>query len=210
MINVDRIEDGLPVSVIVPLSKHRKDFFNNMVLPLLEANNVNEIIVNDDEGLAPKKRNDGFKKATQPFVFFCDDDILLPANYIELLYNALIKNPNAAFSYTGYHGIVLHPHTHPMHGNFQIPNIEFNKEALKQGNYISTMSLMRREVFPLFDESLKRLQDWDLWIRIVKNGGEGILVPSQTFYAYYLDEGITSNENSEIDAYLSIRNKHGF
>lgn len=208
MIKIDRIDDGLPVSVIVPLSKHRRNFFENMVLPLLEANNVNEIIINDDEGSAPKKRNDGFKKSTQPFVFFCDDDILLPADYIESLYNALIKKQNAAFSYTGYHGIVLHPHTHPMRGNFQIPNIEFNIQALKQGNYISTMSLLRREVFPMFDESIKRLQDWDMWLTIVESGGKGVLVQNQTFYAYYLDEGITSNENSEIDAYLSVRNKH--
>jgi hypothetical protein len=207
MIKVDKIEDGLPVSVIVPLSKSRRNFFENFVLPLIEANNVNEIIVNDDEGSAPKKRNAGFKKSTQPFIFFCDDDIFLPANYIESLFNAL-KNPDIGFAYTGYHGIVLHPETHPMHGNFQIPAIQFNATALRQGNYISTMSLVRRELFPMFDENLKRLQDWDIWLTIVRNGGKGILVPNLTFFAYYLDAGITSNTNSEIDAYNAIRVKH--
>ena len=78
-IKVDRVDEGLPISVIVPLSKNRRSFFENFVLPLIEANNPVEIIVNDDEGRAPKKRNDGFKKSTQPFLFFCDDDILLPA-----------------------------------------------------------------------------------------------------------------------------------
>jgi glycosyltransferase involved in cell wall biosynthesis len=208
MINIDKIDDGLPVSIIVPLSKSRRDFFENMVLPLIEANNVNEIIINDDDGRAPKKRNDGFKKSTQPFLFFCDDDILLPANYINSLYDVLMKNPDVGFAYTGYHGIVLHPETHPMRGNFQIPNIEFNKNALRYGNYISTMTLVRRELFPMFDENLKRLQDWDVWLTIVKNGGKGILVPNQTFYAYYLDSGITSNDNSEIDALNAIRIKH--
>lgn len=210
MIKVDKIDDGLPISVIVPLSKSRKYFFENMVLPLIEANGVNEIIINDNDGSAPKKRNDGFLKSTQPYVFFCDDDILLPADYIESLYNVLRKHPELSFTYTGYHGIVLHPETHPMRGNFQIPNIEFNVTALKRGNYISTMSLVRREVFPMFDENLKRLQDWDVWLRIVKNGGKGMLVPNQTFYAYYLDSGITSNMNDEIDALNAIRIKHGF
>jgi len=211
MISVDKEEDGtLPVSVIVPLSKNRREFFENMVLPMLGANNVNEIIVNDDEGSAPKKRNAGFKKATQPFIMFCDDDIILPANYIESAYNLLKKNPDVAFVYSGYHGIVLHPESHPMHGNFEIPNIEFDKQALRYGNYISTMTLMRREVFPLFDETLKRLQDWDLFLTIVKNGWKGMLIPDQTFYAFYLDNGITSNNNSEIDAINAIRNKHGF
>jgi len=207
-IKVDRVDEGLPISVIVPLSKNRRSFFENFVLPLIEANNPVEIIVNDDEGRAPKKRNDGFKKSTQPFLFFCDDDILLPANYLQSLYNALIKNPDIGFAYTGYHGIVMYPHTHPMHGNFQIPAVQFSSEALRRGNYISTMSLVRRELFPMFDENLKRLQDWSLWLTIVERGGRGILVPNLTFFAYYLDEGITSNTNNEIDAINAIRIKH--
>jgi len=105
---------------------------------------------------------------------------------------------------------VLHPETHPIHGNFEIPNIEFNAEALKRGNYISTMSLVRRDVFPMFDEKLLRLQDWDLWLRIVKEGNIGKLIKNLTFFAYYLDRGITSNDNSEIDAINAIRNKHKF
>lgn len=206
MITVDKVEEGLPISVIVPLSKNRREFFNNMVLPLIEANDVKEIIVNDNDGLAPKKRNDGFKKSTQPFVFFCDDDILLPKNYIKSLYDNLLKNPNASFSYTGYQGIVLNPITHPMHGNFEIPSRPFNAHVLRGMNYISTMSLIRREKFPMFDESLLRLQDWDVWLTIVENGGSGILVPNQKFYAFYLDDGITSNSNDS--GLAAIRRKH--
>jgi glycosyltransferase involved in cell wall biosynthesis len=212
MINVTKFDDDgiLPVSIIVPLAKKRREFFNNLVLPLLEANMTAEIIINDDEGSAPKKRNDGFKKSTQPFLFFCDDDIILPANYISSLYDVLKKNPDVGFAYTGYHGIVLHPETHPMHGNFEIPAIEFNAKALEYGNYISTMTLVRRELFPMFDENLKRLQDYDLWLTVIERGSKGILVPSVTFYAYYLDSGITSNTNSEIDAMNAIRVKHKF
>lgn len=207
MIKIDKVEEGLPISVIVPLSKSRRNFFENMVLPLIEANDVMEIIINDDEGSAPKKRNDGFKKSTQPFVFFCDDDILLPANYIKSLYEALIKKPNVSFSYTGYKGIVLNPATHPMRGNFDIPSRPFNAQVLKGMNYISTMSLIRREEFPMFDENLKRLQDWDVWLTIVKNGGSGVLVPNLKFYAFYLDEGITSSGND--NGLAALRRKHG-
>jgi glycosyltransferase involved in cell wall biosynthesis len=208
MIKVDKIETGLPVSVIIPLSKHREEFFYNMVLPLLEANNVNEIIINTNEGSAPKKRNEGFDASTQPYVFFCDDDILLPANYIESLYKELIKNKDITFTYTGYVGVVLNPSTHPMRGNFKIPHIEFNIPQLKHANYISTMSLLKREYFPYFDIKLKRLQDYDLWLTVVKNGGIGKLVKDKTFYAFYLDDGITSIQNNEVDAILAIRDKH--
>lgn len=213
MITIDKIDDGLPVSVIIPLSRKRRDFFDNMVLPLIEANNVNEIIVNDNDGTAPRKRNMGFDKATQPYVFFSDDDILLPANYIQKLYDALQKEhktPEIVFTYTGYRGIVLHPETHPMRGNFEIPSVPFDAQRLRQGNYISTMTLVKRDVFPRFDEKLKRLQDWDIWLTLTSQGYRGKLVPDLTFYAYYLDKGITSNQNSERDAINILRRKHGF
>jgi glycosyltransferase involved in cell wall biosynthesis len=208
MIKVDKVEDGLPISVIIPLSHKRKPFFHDFVMPMLEANNPIEIIINDNEGTAPKKRNDGFKKATQPFVFFCDDDIVLPASYLQTLYSALKNNNNAGFAYTGYYGIVLHPESHPIHNNFQIPSMPFNATVLRQYNYISTMSLIRTDVFPMFDENLKRLQDWDIFLTLLGKGITGIFIKDLKFFAYYIDEGITSNTNSEIDAILAIRTKH--
>lgn len=217
MITVDNLkedfDDVLPISVVVPMSTKRSHFFYNMVYPLLEANKPAEIIVNDNPGGAPKKRNDGFEKSTQPFVFFCDDDILMSADYLGKLFDLLKKNPNKAYAYTGYHGIVMHPHTHPMRGNFQIPSIPFNGERLKQGNYISTMALVRRECLPKpkpFDESLKRLQDWDLWLSMLANGHEGILLPGNEnlYHAYYLDEGITSNNNNEREGLMAVVQKH--
>jgi glycosyltransferase involved in cell wall biosynthesis len=211
-ITVDTVDDGLPISVIVPLSKTRKDFFENMVLPMLEANNPNEIIVNDNDGSAPKKRNQGFDKSTQPYVFFCDDDIVLPANYLKTLYDKLLhehKSPHIGYSYTGYYGVVLHPETHPFRGNFRTPSTPFNADALRKGNYVSTMSLMKREVFPRFDENLQRFQDWDMYLTMLKKGVYGVMVDKIFFWAYYLDTGITSNNNSLGDALQKIRNKHG-
>jgi hypothetical protein len=210
MIDIITYDDGLPISVIIPHTKDkiRDDFFRNFTLPLIEANQPIEIIINDDFGLAPKKRNAGFLKSTQPFVFFCDNDILLPSNHLEKLLEILKKNPDKAYAYSGYKGIVLDNTNHPLKGNFQIPTIPFNSNRLKQGNYISTMSLIRREKFPMFDESIKRLQDYDLWLTMLERGDEGVAVFDNEFFAYYLDSGITSNSNSEVDAINIIKRKH--
>jgi hypothetical protein len=70
------------------------------------------------------------------------------------------------------------------------------------------MSLINREIFPRFDESLNRLQDWDIYLTLLKKGIHGIPVYDNEFYAYYLDEGITSKSNSERDAYINIIKKH--
>jgi glycosyltransferase involved in cell wall biosynthesis len=213
MIQVDKVEDGLPISVIVPLSKKRRKFFNEFVSPMIEANDPIEIIINDNDGSAPKKRNDGFLKSTQPYVFFCDDDIILPKNILSKMYDELKKNSyrsdaKICYAYCGYHGIVLHPNTHPMKGNFEIPSKPFDPRALRQANYISTMSLIDRQVFPMFDESLKRLQDWDIFLTMLNDGVQGIFIPDIRFFAYYLDEGITSNTNNERDAIIAIIKKH--
>lgn len=215
MIDVIEYDDGLPVSIIVPLSEKRKKFFNEYVFPLLEANRVKEIIINNNFGSAPKKRNEGFKKATQEYVMFCDDDILLPSDYIEKLYDYLInarkENSNVGYCYTGYKGIVLNPETHPIKNNFDIPSIKFDADSLKRGNYISTMSLVCKECLPEipFDESLKRLQDWNLWLTMLDMGCVGVLYPYDSkFMAFYLDEGITSNSNNETDAILTVLRKH--
>lgn len=211
MIDIITYEDGLPISVIVPTTrdKTRKDFFENFVFPMIEANEPIEIIVNDNPGGAPKKRNDGFDKSTQPFVFFCDNDILLPKNHLQKLLDALEKNPDKAYAYSGYYGIVVEKSNHPLKNNYTIPTLPFNAERLKQGNYISTMTLIRRDKFPRFDETLKRLQDYDLWLTMLKNGEEGVAVFDNEFFAYYLDSGITSNDNNEFDAINKIRQKHG-
>jgi hypothetical protein len=214
MIDVIKYDDGLPVSVIIPhgRTKIRDSFFDNYVFPLLEANEPLEIIINDNAGRAPKKRNDGFDKSTQPFIYFCDNDVLLPKNHIKTLYETLLNNPNKAYAYSGYYGIVQDPTTHPLKNNFKIPTLPFNGERLKQGNYISTMSLIRRECLPKqprpFDENLKRLMDWDLYLTMLSNGHEGIAVNDIEYMAYYLDEGITSNNNNEREGLMAVVQKH--
>jgi glycosyltransferase involved in cell wall biosynthesis len=207
MIKVDKVEDGLPISVIVPLSNKRKSFFHEFVLPMIEANNPIEIIINDNEGTAPKKRNDGFKKATQPFVFFCDDDIVLPASYLQTLYNALKNGNNAGYAYTGYYGIAKNPNVEPNH-NFVIESQVFSATVLRQYNYISTMALIRKESFIGFDETLKRFQDWSMWLSMLEQGKIGIFVPDIKFIAFFNDAGITSNQTSYVDAYNIIKIKH--
>ena len=95
-----------------------------------------------------------------------------------------------------------------MKGNFEIKSNDFNANLLKKTNYISTMSLMKREVFPRFDENLKRFQDWDIYLSMLSNGVVGKFVKDLRFIAYYIDSGITANNNDIYDAYRIIKHKH--
>lgn len=201
-------KDALPISVIVPLQEKRLEFFTQFTLPLLKANNPAEIIINTKEGNAAKKRNEGFKESTQPFVSFWDDDKLGPKDYLKTLYEVLVQNPTIDFVYTGYRGIVLHPDTHPVKTNYKIPTRDFDLQRLKRGNYIDTTSLMRRTAFPGFDESLVQHDDWDMYLNMASRGSKGKAVHGLEFFSFFLDEGITSVNNKDCSDIIRKRYEH--
>jgi len=135
------------ISVVIPLSRS-----NNTVGECFKSiarqtyRNIEIIVkVNSNNQLS---RNLGAKQALGTFLFFCDDDIILDPTCFEKLRNALIQS-NASYAYCDYGRI----------GFFDDrPHIArpFDSEILKRDNYISTMSLIKRDHFPGFDERIKR------------------------------------------------------
>lgn len=202
-------ENGLPISVIIPVQQKRMEFFSQFTLPLLLSQREDylpaEVIMNIGEGNAAKKRNDGFKLSTQPNVMFLDDDKLLPVDYIKTLYEVLCEH-NVDFVYTGYTGIVLHPETHPCKNNYKIRTQDFDLKALKNANYIDTTSLIRRSAFQGFDETLPQHDDWDMYLNMATKGAKGMAVHGLQFFSFYQDEGITSVNNK--DCTEIIRNRY--
>jgi len=69
------------------------------------------------------------------------------------------------------------------------------------------MSLIRKEVFPWFDETLPRFQDWSLYLTLLEKNITGIYVENLRFLAFYLDNGITSTDNIA-QAKFMIKVKH--
>jgi glycosyltransferase involved in cell wall biosynthesis len=200
-------EGALPISVIIPLQEKRKEFFYQFTLPLLKASQPAEIIINDGPGNAAVKRNQGFKVSRQPFILFLDDDKLLPRDYLSVLHHTLEQHPDIDFVYTGYTGIVLHPNTHPCKGNYRIRTKEFDVKSLKSANYIDTTSLMRRDAFAGFDETIPQHDDWELYLHMATNGKKGKAVHGLEFFSFFLDEGITSVNNKDCSTIIRDRYK---
>jgi len=129
---------------------------------------------------APAARNAGFRLSAGMFVIFCDADIIMRPDMLATLHDALRAHPDAAYAYSGFR-----------FGWGRMRPISFDPERLRRMNFIHTSSLIRRESFPGFDESLKKFQDWDLWLTILQGGGVGVVVPEFLFTAKPRRDGMS-------------------
>jgi glycosyltransferase involved in cell wall biosynthesis len=121
------------------------------------------IISQDERSSASWARNRGFEFVKTEYVLFSDDDIEWLPNGLESLMTAIKLNPQAAYAYGSYQ----------MGGRLYCDQV-FDPVILHQRNYISTMSVIRSAEFPGFDESLDRLQDYELWLRMLTGGRTGV------------------------------------
>ena len=127
----------------------------NQTTQLLEI-----ICVEDKEKRgAPWARNRGLEKAHGEAVFFCDADVTLKP---DCLYTLLTNFEECHWTYCNYMiGDELHRYE------------PFDINILKRRNICSTMSLIRRECCPMWDESIERFQDWDLFLNMALDGYKG-------------------------------------
>ncbi|MFC1702920.1 glycosyltransferase family 2 protein [Patescibacteria group bacterium] len=121
---------------------------------------------------APSARNRGFRDAQGEYLLFCDADIVMRPDCLQKMVQALEDHPEASYAYVSFR-----------FGFKTFKLWEFDADLLRKMNYIHTTSLIRREHFPGFDESVKRLQDWDLWLTMLEQGHVGVWVPEVLFKA---------------------------
>lgn len=155
-------------------------------------------------------RNTGILMAQGEYIAFHDsDDIWLPEKLYKQ-YHFMLKNRNLGLSFCLMNKL-------DGSSNFlevvprNIGKIKNFKEALYRGNLISTQVIfMKAEIASeiLFDENLKRLQDWDFILRIIENVEIGYLDEVLVNQKVSKDS-ITSMENIE-DAYRIILNKYPY
>lgn len=195
----DDIRDGKKeITIVIPnkLGEDPEVTINSLYQQTY--NNFDIIIINDYEGNANKARNKGLQKVSTPYVLFSDNDISWYPTAIEDLYVELKNDPTISFTYGSWKmDGVIHS------------NESWDEEKLLKSNYISTMSLVRVEDHPGFDENIKRLQDWDVWLTMIENGHKGKFINKEIF-STLKRKGISTNSISWDEAYSVISKKHFF
>ncbi|MDP2656216.1 MAG: glycosyltransferase family A protein [bacterium] len=114
---------------------------------------------------APVARNLGFRHSKGAYLMFADDDQEFAPHAFSTLVSALETHPDASYAYYSFYwGVKL------------FPGRPFDADFLRRQPYIHTSALIRREQFPGFDESIKKFQDWDLWLTMLEQGHTGYFV----------------------------------
>jgi len=186
------------VSIIIPVY-NRVEIFEKSLLSAIQQNYENkEIIVVDDGSVegnvesgiwnvkkntnvniiyyrqenkgAPVARNKGFELSKGDYLIFWDADIEAESDMLEKMAKKLDKKQDLSFVYSSFNL-----------GKKKMLAKKFSPIELQKNNYIHTSSLIRREDFPLFDEKLKRFQDWDLWLNMVELGKKGEWIDEYLF-----------------------------
>lgn len=179
------------ISIIIPVydqAKHlanclagiKKQTYDNYEIIVVNdgsKDNVIEIIKNfkltyleqENQG-AGAARNRGAKLAKGEYIIFCDADTIMKPAMLELMLKTLKNNPGASFCYSSF-----------IWGRKKFKLWPYDAEKLKIMPYINTTSLIRLKDFPGFDETLKKFQDWDVYLTMLEQKHIGIWLDQVLF-----------------------------
>jgi glycosyltransferase involved in cell wall biosynthesis len=198
------------ISVVVPVHNRREVFLQSLTSLVSQMYPVLQIIVVDDGSAedvhsvfenvrvayeserrsfvyirqenkgAPAARNRGLVEASGEYVIFWDADVIAQSDMLTLMHGALQKNTEASFVYSNF-----------LFGRKLFRGMLFSFDELKKKNFITTTSLIRKKDTIQWDESLKRFQDWDLWLTMAESGKKGEWI-DKTLFQVQATGGISS------------------
>ncbi len=183
----------MSLSVIIPTYQHASSLPRCLDSIFAQTRKPEEVIVVDDGSTddtaaaldpyldrivyirqenmgAPVARNRGFDESTGDLVIFWDADVVGRPDMLERLESALTAHSEASWAYSSFRW-----------GRKLFRGKTFDADDLRAQNFVHTTALIRRDAFPGFDPSLKRFQDWDLWLTMSGQGTHGVFVDEVLF-----------------------------
>jgi len=140
-------------------------------------------IKTNNQGLG-RARNNGIRASKGEFIALLDSDDLWEPNYLQVQVRKLDEDPSADIVYPRF----LIIGDGPSSGTLSIPSHgEVTFISLVQENCTVAVSVLaRRAAFErvgLFDGSLRSCEDFDMWLRCVKNGSR-IIYHDEVLFRY--------------------------
>jgi len=156
-------------------------------------------------------RNTGIKAAKGEFIAFQDSDDEWLSDKLEKQVKILANAPpNVGVVYTGFWRIQGDNKEYIPGPAIQIKEGNIYRELLKE-NFVTTQAVLaKKECFQqagVFDETLPRLQDWELFLRIAKHF-EFRYVPEPLVHSFFTEGSISSKPKNLIKALEIILEKN--
>ena len=155
-----------------------------------------------EHGGAPKARNAGLREAKGTYVVFWDADCYIKPEAAQSWLMHFDAHPDVDFVYFGYE----------LSGERGAHDAEpFDHYSLTCGNYICSMSPIKREKAHEWDESLDGAQDWDYFLTACERGLKGAWIQGRGFITD-AGEGISSkvwSAERRGETIRKIKEKHG-
>jgi glycosyltransferase involved in cell wall biosynthesis len=151
-------------------------------------------------------RNRGLDVARGEYILFSDSDIEWCPDALERLLATLEAQPDdrhVGYAYGPYQFLDEHGPVGDLVGAQP-----WDWADLQRNNYISTMCLVRASCRPTFDEHLRRLEDWDLWLRLGSMGICGAWEPNLIFRTRIRTGVSFNNPLTHEQAEAQVRAKH--
>lgn len=231
--NIKKVKDKEPlVSILMPIynygnrinqtlnSVFNQDYTNFEIIlvddgstdefvktKLKQLENVEKIkVVYKENGGPSSARNEAFRHSKGEYILPLDSDDMILDGYIRSCVNILTKNKDISPVYCDTH------HVGQTQGVETRP--EWSKERLLQGPFIVNCSMFHRESFEKvngYDEEMVGWEDYDMWIRMMKEGYVGKRIPKPLFvYFHHEKDGTVSTEanKNHMELYQRIITKN--
>lgn len=156
---------------------------------------------------AQKTRNYGLATSKSDYLLYLDADDFLDNDALLLMEAELDRDPNLRLIYAD-------------RINFGDPELsarlgypphwmskDFSITDLRQHNFISMPSLIRRDCFAGFDERIRLNQDWDAWLSLLESDSHAKRIPRPLYHCRFHGKNKTVNEK-ELTERLKIMVKH--
>lgn len=147
-------------------------------------------------------RNVGFERVKGDYTIFLDGDLEMMPDMLAVLEEKLNRHPEVSIAYGHYERVGSRVD--------RLAAKPWDLRALRDMNYISMVSMVRTKDLPRppLDETLKRYEDWDLWLTMAEKGKVGAMIDQVLFRAHY-QPGDLSGIGESGGWYSTVKKKHG-
>lgn len=170
-------------------------------LNTLKDPRVKHIIHETNKGVSAA-RNTGIKNSQGELIAYLDSDNIWYPNYLEIMIEELTEE--FVLAYSGQNTLLI---TKDENNKFKVVgrkvrNYKYNPILLMHGNYLDINCVVhRRSIFnnvPMFDETLKSLEDWDLFAQVASKYPFKIKHVDQVLgdYRFFTKETLTTASNT--------------